>query len=87
MRPGKSVTYLTPDGHGKPAVIVAVVGTGASGVKRLDLRLNDALVVLDVPHERDAHTGEGAWIEWDESKHDDALIVGETVTEDVEATE
>jgi len=61
MRPGKLVTY-----HGRGAaregVVAAVVDTGGSGYKVLDLTV-DAKAYEAVPHEADRVGSKGYWTE------------------------
>lgn len=56
MRAEKAVRYATADGASVPAVVVAVVGTGPSTYKRLDVAVG-AEILRDVPHVKDAAGG------------------------------
>lgn len=59
MRPGVAVTYMVR-GTAYPATVTAVVGSGASGYKRLDLSYGDEQAT-DVPHVTDATEGQARW--------------------------
>jgi hypothetical protein len=60
MKAGKLVTYRAASGRTSTAVVVAVVGTGASGCKTLTLDTADG-IVEDVAHVSDADTAAPAW--------------------------
>lgn len=64
MRPNDRVTFVDPKGKDHPATVTAVVGTGESGFKRLDVRstsIYGEAVGKDVPHFADHAQGEGYW--------------------------
>lgn len=66
MRTGQTVGYIDASGERHTAEITAVVGTGPSLFKRLDLRYRadgEDVELEDVPHENDAEGGEGFWLE------------------------
>lgn len=63
MRAGQAVTFIDPDGGEHPARVHAVVGTGASFFKVLDLVIGEGAVALTVPHEKDGEPGRSAWRE------------------------
>lgn len=55
MKAGDAVTYVVSDGVHE-GTVVAVVGSGPSGYKRLDIKAKGD-VWQDVPHERDMQLG------------------------------
>lgn len=58
MRTGQVVTYVDAQGHGSDAVVLAVVGAGASGAKQLDLAVGDTRLTA-VSHADDAASAVG----------------------------
>lgn len=85
MKPGKAVTYCNAGSGCVPATVAAVVGAGASGCKRLDLTLTDALSALDVAHQGDAEPGASYWMLLDESQHasEPGLMTGEPTAQPI----
>lgn len=81
MRIGDQVLYRNGASI-RPATVSAVVGSGASGFKRLDLALGSAITALDVPHEGDASDGQSAWALFDPARivDADAPMIGEVVS-------
>lgn len=82
MKAGVTVTYCNAGSGCMAAVVLAVVGTGDSGAKRLDFALSDALGALDVPHEQDAAPGASFWTLHDPARHAETpgLMTGEPIT-------
>ena len=60
MKVGQSVSYVDPHGRPHSAVITAVVGSGWSGFKLLDLEVGHSKA-RSVPHESDQESGKGFW--------------------------
>lgn len=61
MKINDSVTYVAPDGVEQLAVVTAVLGSGPSRCKILDLRVGEATEVRDVRHQWDAGDFEPHW--------------------------
>jgi hypothetical protein len=61
MRAGQQVTFVGAEGGPEGAVLVAIVGTGESKAKILDLRTEDGSEWRGVRHQRDAQEGEAYW--------------------------
>lgn len=61
MRIGDRVIYQGHNGTTHAATVEEVSGTGATGAKLLDLRVNDDVVVVGVPHEREGVEGLHRW--------------------------
>jgi hypothetical protein len=60
VKPGSVVTYVSHDGAYGSASVVAVVGSGASGYKIVDLYVSGE-VIGSVEHEGDAGPDSGYW--------------------------
>lgn len=65
MRPGQQVSYTDSKGKRHEATVTAIAGTGESGMKTLDLAVDDG-VATNVPHGDDRESGEGFWLLEDE---------------------
>ncbi len=75
MKPGKAITYYNEGGTPSPAVVDAVVGTGDSLYKILDVTCDGGKTVIeDVVHQNDKVAGKGFW-----TLPDEALNVPEVV--------
>ena len=61
MKTGQTVLYVDPKGKRHEATVAAIAGTGASGLKTLDLAL-EAGEVKNVPHRDDRESGAGFWL-------------------------